>query len=256
MNQSGGQVSRWWFKTFGQEMGPLSTDELVDLARRGILSRTDCVRRDSESWQVAESVVELGAAWSRDLSRADPTPATATADSSREGNPVVIKKGWDTSESTAASRATGALERMFKAATHDRKLNALRQKQAVELTYPRAEATGERSPQIDMGPPLDIDEILSEFRRTPNGLNGSNLVQKSLATQAIRGSHHDTRSLKLLEFVVFASGGLLALQLLPDASWWIVAMVDVRGWSWKSFAIWSLVVVVLLIAIRNAHNKS
>ncbi|HEY4309299.1 MAG TPA: GYF domain-containing protein [Pirellulales bacterium] len=51
--------TQWWFKSLGQEFGPLSFDDLVNTARNGALVATDFVRDESSVWRPADSVEGL-----------------------------------------------------------------------------------------------------------------------------------------------------------------------------------------------------
>jgi len=66
-------ASEWYCRIMGEEWGPLSTMELMAIARRGRLSRDDLVRRaDCETWVRAELV--------RGLLNVAPLARTATSD--------------------------------------------------------------------------------------------------------------------------------------------------------------------------------
>ena len=50
----------WYCKIMGEEWGPMSAEELVDVARRGRLTRNDTVRRGADgNWVRAERVLGL-----------------------------------------------------------------------------------------------------------------------------------------------------------------------------------------------------
>jgi hypothetical protein len=51
--------TNWWFKSLGQEFGPLCFDDLVEAARKGSLIAADLVRDDSSAWRRADSVEGL-----------------------------------------------------------------------------------------------------------------------------------------------------------------------------------------------------
>lgn len=66
-------ASEWYCRIMGEEWGPMSTMELIAVARRGRLSRDDQVRRtDHDSWVRAELV--------RGLLNVAPVSKTATSD--------------------------------------------------------------------------------------------------------------------------------------------------------------------------------
>jgi hypothetical protein len=50
---------QWWFKSFGQEFGPLRFDDLVEAVHKGTLVANDLVRNDESSWRRADSVEGL-----------------------------------------------------------------------------------------------------------------------------------------------------------------------------------------------------
>ena len=53
-------ASQWYCKVLGQQMGPLSFPDLVELVRSGTLKEDDPVRRDGRSqWTPAGEVIGL-----------------------------------------------------------------------------------------------------------------------------------------------------------------------------------------------------
>ena len=53
-------ASRWFYKVFDQEMGPVGFGDLVEMVRTGALTESDPVRRElSEQWTPAREVIGL-----------------------------------------------------------------------------------------------------------------------------------------------------------------------------------------------------
>lgn len=74
-------ASQWYFRTAGEELGPITFRELVDLTRSGVVTETDLVRSSwMTDWQRAESVVGLFHMAGRspeELAKFDPPPVPA-----------------------------------------------------------------------------------------------------------------------------------------------------------------------------------
>jgi hypothetical protein len=51
--------SKWWFKSFGQEFGPLAFVDLAKAARNGTLAPSELVRYSDRNWRRADSVKGL-----------------------------------------------------------------------------------------------------------------------------------------------------------------------------------------------------
>jgi len=53
-------ASQWYCQVLGEQMGPLSWSDLVDLVRLGTVGETDLVRREGQTaWEPAEKVIGL-----------------------------------------------------------------------------------------------------------------------------------------------------------------------------------------------------
>lgn len=51
--------------------------------------------------------------------------------------------------------------------------------------------------------------------------------------------------------LVLALGSItLFFQLFPSALWALVSILDVRGWSWRSYAVASVLWIVVLVGIK------
>ena len=48
----------------------------------------------------------------------------------------------------------------------------------------------------------------------------------------------------------------LIFQLLPSLWWAVVAIVDVRSWTWVSYSVLFATTVVLLVAVRAWQERS
>jgi hypothetical protein len=61
--------------------------------------------------------------------------------------------------------------------------------------------------------------------------------------------------LRLLEVCLVIGVMLLLLQLFPAAWDSSLAMVDVRQWSWRSYAVASAVAIVVLVALKASRDQ-
>jgi hypothetical protein len=62
-------------------------------------------------------------------------------------------------------------------------------------------------------------------------------------------SQRDARSF-WLEVLIFVAVVTLLFQLFPNLWWGALAVIDVRNWTWKSYAVASSIAVVVLVALR------
>lgn len=248
-------MNRWWFKTLGQELGPLSIEQLIDLARRGVLSRTDKVHRDGEPWVQADIVLELSGIWSTESP--DTESATQPVNARLSRPPETSQRGEHAraQAETTAKSAADALQKMLAAATRGKGTRQPRHPIA-EQTVAGIEIAGDEPQKKDLGPPLDIDAMIAEAHAP-----SFSRVETPKAPEIFwrpAGDRPKRRVVRfgLAELAVFASGIVLGLQLFPKAFWGIIVAMDVRGWSPGTFAVWNVVVVVLLVATRHVRNAS
>ena len=65
-----------------------------------------------------------------------------------------------------------------------------------------------------------------------------------------------TMSPRWLVVLLVLSSLSLLLQLFPRLRWAVVAVVDVRDWSWRSYSALFAAVIVLLVAVRAWQERS
>ena len=87
-------ASRWFYKAFDQELGPVSFQDLAEMVRAGTLTEDDRVRREfSEDWTRARDVIGLfraAKAGPPAATPAEPEPALgAGLPTAPEGQPEV-----------------------------------------------------------------------------------------------------------------------------------------------------------------------
>ena len=54
----------------------------------------------------------------------------------------------------------------------------------------------------------------------------------------------------ILEMLLAVSCTVLVLQAFPELFWGLLAIIDVRNWSWRVFATVSAIAIVSLVGIK------
>lgn len=52
------------------------------------------------------------------------------------------------------------------------------------------------------------------------------------------------------EILLAVAIAVLVLEIFPGGWWWVVAVVDVRGWTWRSYASASAALVIVLVVLK------
>ncbi len=53
-----------------------------------------------------------------------------------------------------------------------------------------------------------------------------------------------------IEVLLVISGMALVVQLFPSFWWSVLTIIDVRGWTWRSWAVASAIWIVALVGIK------
>lgn len=78
---------------------------------------------------------------------------------------------------------------------------------------------------------------------------------KSQTRSAVRRKEKSFR-ITWLEWLLIAATAGLVLQLVPAIATTVLSYVDVRGWTWRSYAATCTIAIVMLVAARSWQENS
>ncbi|HEY1601866.1 MAG TPA: hypothetical protein VGG64_19850 [Pirellulales bacterium] len=301
---------RWWFKSLGQEFGPLCFADLIKAMRRGTLLASDLVRDERGEWRRADSVeglllrpphaewlVEvmgqtLGPLLLADVVAMIREQKLASSDRVRRVGPgewqsiagyleqLESERRSITGERGApATAAVDDLESLILAVL-GAPIESRSEPGLVEFGLLEEKAT-DSAPATTGEPPCAPSRDTKTFnvRWSPR-----NLFRRSLSASAasqepaalvatelesargstktilppverfleVHGSEeaHENRGVPRrfpwLEFLLLLGGISLVLELSPSATSTILGVIDIRRWSWSSWAAAEVVVIFIL----------
>jgi hypothetical protein len=145
----------WYYKSFGQEMGPIEFAELTRLAANGEIAPSDPVRQGpAGTWRPAEKVPKLfSRSAHEERKRLEQSGANVTVSSQRLGPRAVQALQEQQRKATEARRLATMSKAQIAANPEDFAAAVLADSAGIPRSYPPAVASGGGAPAIAGSPP-------------------------------------------------------------------------------------------------------
>ena len=259
----------WWFKSLGEEFGPVSFDDLVKAAQSGALIATDLVRHgELGQWQSAHAINQLcfggsESAISTGGKRID----------SLEQLVLEILRTQPAGQSKPTLEELGLARQDASTTPNDASLHILPVNETtvsppgllvVKKHWPMLsklspfrrqviESTQTSEPLVSAIEQTSAVQVLPTLRRCERTSNSAT----SNTDESDRVEKHRRRRLPIRELAFALSGLPLCPLLFPEAWSKVSGYMNIVNWSWKGWGVAEAVLLIVLvgIAVRQRHKQ-